>query len=491
MGISKEKIHKVRDILKKNNAKSGALFSACYFGNAFTNDKVFIGEGNGRKGKPVNCCMYWRWASMTKFLGLIALGAALEDGLLTLDDQVSKYIPEFKAINTYVSGSERQPGVDAYGTPNYKMIVTTEEGLGDKITIRNLIQSNSGFGYIFWGLGSTRDLLDAFAGTKNGQNYISFIQYMDREATSTTGFIDSITTAYNKYNATSTELILNRIKYPLVNKPGEDTIHGIDLLVLGAVIGRSLQMKGIKKTGSEYVKERIFDALEMKNSWIAGGDLQPPKDVKNRLVDAFFVRQNNIDGKQGPLVKLNTMYRCFDPEAVDDGFTTLTKKFFLKNKITNNNYLAGDLQANAAGTLGDFTKLMKLIIYKGKYKGKQILSPQTVEYLLTAKIAEDAGIWAFGRGTLNLLQPNDDWIGGLSKIKATASNVSFPVGESTLRWGGYYGTTYYFDISTGNYMVSGTQSPFASWYLPVLPDGKPPSAPYEPNALEIFSILST
>ena len=62
---------------------------------------------------------------MTKFLGLIALGAALEDGLLTLDDQVSKYIPEFKAINTYVSGSERQPGVDAYGTPNYKMIVTT------------------------------------------------------------------------------------------------------------------------------------------------------------------------------------------------------------------------------------------------------------------------------------------------------------------------------------------------------------------------------
>lgn len=482
---------KVKTLLKTNNAKSGALFSACYFGNAFTDEKVFIGEGNGREGKPINCCMYWRWASMTKFLGLIALGAALEDGLLNLDDQVSKYIPEFKTINSYVSDSEREPGVDAYGTPNYKMITTTEEGLGDKITIRNLIQSNSGFGYIFWGLGSTRNLLNAFDGTKNGQNYISFIQYMDRVANPTTGFIDSITTPYNKYNASSTELILNRIKYPLVNKPGEDTIHGIDLLILGAVIGRSLQMKGINKTGSEYIKERIFDALDMKSSWIAGGDLQPPKDVNNRLVDAFFVRQNNIDGKQGPLVKLNTMYRCFDPQAVDDGFTTLTKNFFLKDKITNNNYLAGDFQANAVGTLGDFSKLMKLIIYKGKYNGKQILSPQTIEYLLTAKIAEGVGIWAFGRGTLNLLQPNDDWIGGLSKTKATASNLSFPVGQNTLRWGGYYGTTYYFDISTGNYMVSGTQAPFSSWYLPILPDGNPPSATYEPNALNIFAILST
>ena len=51
MGISKEKIQKVRAILKTNYLKSGALFSACYFGNAFTNEKIFIGEGNGRKGK--------------------------------------------------------------------------------------------------------------------------------------------------------------------------------------------------------------------------------------------------------------------------------------------------------------------------------------------------------------------------------------------------------------------------------------------------------
>jgi hypothetical protein len=40
-------------------------------------------------------------------------------------------------------------------------------------------------------------------------------------------------------------------------------------------------------------------------------------------------------------------------------------------------------------------------------------------------------------------------------------------------------------------MVSGTQASFASWYLPVLPDGKPPSSTYESNVLEIFSILST
>ena len=491
MGISKEKIQKVKTLLKTNNLASGALFSACLFGNAFTNDKVFIGEGNGRKGKPLNCCMYWRWASMTKLLGLITLGAALEDGLITLDDQVSKYIPEFKAINSYVSGSERQPGTDAYGTPNYKMIVTTEEGLGDKITIRNLIQSNSGLGYNFWGVGSTRNVLNAFAGTQNGQNYISFIQYMETVASPTTGFIDPITSYYDRYNPSSTQLILDRIKYPLVNKPGEDNIYGIDLLILGAVIGRALQMKGINKTGADYVKTRIFDALEIKNSWIAGGDLQPPKDVSKRLVDSFFVRQNNIDGKKGPLVKLNTMYRCFDAQAVDDGFTTLSKNFFLKSKITNNNNLTGNLESSGVGTLGDFARLMRLLINKGKYNGKQILSTQTVEYLLTAKIAEGVGIYAFGEGTLNLLGPNDSWVGGSTKIKATASNLEFPIGENTLRWGGYYGNTFYFDVKTGNYMVSGTQAPFASWYLPVLPDGKPPSSTYEPNALEIFSILST
>ena len=49
--------------------------------------------------------MYWRMASMTKLIGLILLGAALEDKIIkSIDEPVSKYIPEFSNINSMVSG---------------------------------------------------------------------------------------------------------------------------------------------------------------------------------------------------------------------------------------------------------------------------------------------------------------------------------------------------------------------------------------------------
>ncbi len=493
-----ESIEEARKILETNNQASGAPFSACVYGNAFTDEEVFIGAGEGKPGKPVNKDMYWRWASMTKLLGGIILTAALEDGIIeSLDDPVYKYVPEVANINSWVKDAVRGEGVDKYGIPNYTMVLGYEDGLGKKITIRNLLKSNSGIGYTFWGIGSSIPSVKAFVNVPNGQKYISWLQYLESLYPSGQGFVDSITEYYYLKLAQKefsiTDIILERLKYPLLCYPGTDYIYGTDHMFLGAVIGGSFLNKGINKTSADYCKERIFEPLEMENSWLACGSLNPPKDVLDKLTDAFFVRANNIDEQAGPLVQFNTLYRESDPDAQGDGFVFLSRNTFTKKHDLSDIY-AGGYSSVGAGTLTDFTKLIKLVINRGsviKYKccGSeykiQVLSPQSIEFLLNPKNIKDNGIWSIGRGTIDLIGPNEIWTGySVLTDKYNAPSLPYAVGDGTYRWGGYYQTSFYFDINTGNYLISGTQSPAASWLLPTS------TSSFQPPALKLWQTLT-
>ena len=505
---SNEKISLIKQFLEDSNLASKAPFSACTFGNAFSGYEVFIGSGNaGPNGEPVDKTMYWRWASMTKLLGQLTLGAALEDGLIaSIDEPVWTYIPEVGEITQYVSGSTAvldgngNPMYDNFGTPKYTQVltsVTTPNNLGKKITIRMLMNSSSGFGYSFWGSGSTRNtfvngLLAVPAYATSVQNYIAWLQNIE----SINGYGDTITSSYNNMpNITFTQSVNERFNYPLLCNPGETNIYDIGFTLIGAVISSALQKKGIAQTSAEYCKSRILTQIGITNVWFNCGSLNPPSDVNSKLTNAFFVRQavpNDYSGsyKKGDNVNYDTLYSVFDANASGDGFTTQGLTVFLQTKTTN--YLSNDIYAggydwSGAGTMSDYCKLIKLLINRGydKVSEKQILTKQTVEWLLSSKYSATRlsyGLNAPNTNTISILNPSATWTGGYSKF--TDGDIPFPCGTNTYTWGGYFGTTFYFDTKTGNYLVSGTQASAASWQLSTS------TKPFQPNAAYIWKILT-
>jgi len=504
MRLNEETISSVKKEMLRTNLESGALFQGCIYGNAFSDEEEFIGVGDGRVGEEVNDDMYWRWASMTKIVGLLFLGLCLEENLINLDDPVSKYIPEFSNINTYISDAVAVPDeFDKYGTPVYNMVTKTEKGLGDKITIRDLVNNKSGLGYGFWGLGSMRSsILNPLAVTKSGQRMISFIQHYDKLYELGNTSSDSLVSYYYKNPLTETEILLERIKQPLLCYPGTEKIYGVDQGVLGGVIGRALQMKGFKCTAAQYCQWKIFLPLKMEKTWLCGKGLNPPKDVLEKLTDGYFVRQSNIDEQGGPKVKLNKTYRCFEEEAQGDGFAyqELNRYIVSQTDPPLTDYLAGAFHTSGAGTLSDLCKIIKVFINKGKYKTidennkvvfKQLVKETTINFLLSSKMLEPE-LWGFGDKSFNLLSPYETWTGGMAKTNDLQSpELPFSFGNNTYRWGGYFGNSFIFNTETGNYMVSGTQASAASWQLNTLPNGKPPTSGFQVDAIKLYQLLTS
>lgn len=509
MFLKPENIAKAKAYLAENNKKSGAPFSACLFGNAFTGEEVFIGAGEGRVGEEVNDSMYWRWASMTKIHALIILSVAIDEGFIdSLDDKVSKYIPEFSQINSYVSSATPIPGeTDPYGVQSFTMNTTTQEGLGDTITIRQLITMKSGLGCLYLTIGKRRPLLKAYENVPAGQRFISYVQYMDSIISPGNAVVDPPTAYYYKTPVTVTDYILERVKHPLIFAPGTDVAYGTDPTIIGAVIGAALQRKGYNITCAQYIKYRIYDPLGMNKTWLTDGSLNPPNDVLEKLTDAYFVRDSNVDGLQGPNVKLDTLYRCFSKDAQGDGFAYQELNQNLVNQTVPPivDKYAGGFDMNGVGTLRDYVKPLKLLINKGLatvsdgnggFKTIRLLSEQAVEWILNVKSDQKDGMWAYGLNTLNLLTPNDAWAGCHARFNAnSAPTLPYEYNSNMCRWGGYYGTTYLFDIKSGNYIVSGTQVSGASWQVKDIPLYASPSlkaAPesaYQPSAEKLFQIL--
>ena len=532
--VSQNAINLVKNYLVEYNAASGAPFSGYVFGNAFTDEEIFIGEGIGQKydelgniiNKNIDKNMIWRWASFTKLLGIIIFCKAVEDGLISsLDDLVSTYIPEMSNINQYISGSTYTGNYDNYGTPIFNITLTEQEGLGDTMTLRDLINSSSGLGYTFWGLGNTRinylnnqKYTDPTTGivyppgtippnNSSFANFIGYIQYLEREnnINNNSNNIDVFTSYYYNDAVTFTQSIINRTKFPLLNPPGtqNNTNYGVELNILGAVIGSALQKKGIQKTCSEYCKEKIFIPLEMNNTWLSCGSLPYPENAKQNIIDCFFYRKNvfkmpnSFDLQKGQNVNYNTLYVSSDPNVSDDGFVNQSNKQIFKEYVgfPLNKY-SGGFAESGVGPLTDYTKLLKMIINKGiVYKNingiktsVRILKQQSIEYLLSPKADINSndiniGIWSCGSGTTNFIQPQETWGGGYAiTSKYKGENLPLGIGSNCNRWMAYYGHHYYFDTFTGNYLVGGTESSFASW--------TPNNIGFEPDYLKIWQILT-
>jgi CubicO group peptidase (beta-lactamase class C family) len=181
---------------------------------------------------------------MTKPITSVAVLILCDDGLIQLDDPISKYIPEFSKPTVLTRGRERKNAVPAE----------------QEITIKHLLTHTSGLTYQWDG--------------QLGPLY--------KEAGITHGIVQD--------DSVLAEKMKKLARIPLLHNPGEAWTYGLSVDVLGRVVEVASG-----KTLKEFFEERIFEPLRMKDTHFF-----IPHEKMTRLAAAYAPRQ------EGGLKRLNS-----------------------------------------------------------------------------------------------------------------------------------------------------------------------------------------
>ena len=167
----------------------------------------------------------FRIASITKTITALGILKLMENGELNLDDEIEKYIPEFKNLEV----------LTYFDSENYTYTTTPANR---KITILDLLTHYSGVSY-----GRYTD------NNKYNEMYNTFVK-------------DSVVELYTTKKIFLKENITRLSRVPLVSHPGTGFEYGMSYDILGYVIelvsGKSL---------NNFFNETFFIPLEMENTF--------------------------------------------------------------------------------------------------------------------------------------------------------------------------------------------------------------------------------
>ncbi|MHC4121168.1 MAG: serine hydrolase domain-containing protein [Planctomycetota bacterium] len=261
-GLSQERLAEITALMQEHvdhGKLAGAVAAVARRG------KVAYVESVGKRDIENNLDMdtdtIFRIASMTKPITSVAVMMLYDDGLIKLDDPVSKYIPEFDGPTVVVAEQEGRKTVAAKRP----------------ITIKHLLTHTSGLTY-HWN-------------TTLGPLY--------KEAGITHGLLPD--------DGTLGEKMKKLAGIPLLHQPGEAWEYGLSTDVLGRVVevvsGKSLK---------EFFEQRIFEPLGMKDTHFF-----IPDEKMHRLAAAYAPRPQGGLRRLGaePVVEGALVYRADHPYA--------------------------------------------------------------------------------------------------------------------------------------------------------------------------------
>ncbi|MCC8089043.1 MAG: beta-lactamase family protein [Rikenellaceae bacterium] len=183
---------------------------------------------------------------------------------------------------------------------------------------------------------------------------------------------------------------------PLAHDPGEKFTYGMNVEVIGYLIE---VLSG--KTLDVFLEERIFKPLGMEDTYFF-----LPEDKRDRLVTLYSWDKTDEMFK----VSGDYVYQNFAVEG--------PQKCFLGG-------------AGLCGTAMDYAKFCQMLLNKGEFNGKKILSPRTVQ-LMTE----------YNQLALND-KPSHDFMFGLGfKIHSRSDASRTLTSEGAYGWSGMFGTYY-------------------------------------------------
>jgi CubicO group peptidase (beta-lactamase class C family) len=200
------------------------------------NGKIAYLEAIGKQDREANVPMdthtIFRIASMTKPIASVAVMMLYDEGVIRLDDRVSKYIPEFENPTVLRPGQTQAVPAKC------------------EITIQHLLTHSSGLTY----------------------QWDKHLGPLYRAADITHGIVQD--------NSVLGDKMKKLARIPLLHDPGEAWTYGLSVDVLGRVVevasGRSFQ---------EFLSERIFTPLGMKDTHFF-----IPPDKQKRLATVYAAK---------------------------------------------------------------------------------------------------------------------------------------------------------------------------------------------------------
>lgn len=331
---------------------------------------ITVGMRDSAKNAPLQEDSIFRWYSMTKPIVSVAAMSLVEEGKLALNDPISKYLPEFKEMKVATETYDATTGNQIYTTAPAKR----------QISVEDLMRHTSGITY------------------GEPLNVSTQVRKLYKEA----GIWSQ------KWVLADFTKALARI--PLMYEPGSMWEYGHSTDVLGRVVEAASG-----KTLDVFLKERIFDPLEMTDT-------------------AFQVPQNKLE-------------RLAQPQP--DPVTGKTPELLDVSQPAT--FFAGG--HGLVGTMNDYLRFAQMLLEGGTLNGKRILGPRTVAYMASNHVHP-------GISTSGVFLPGPGYGFGLGFGVRLERGMSEWMGsEGDFYWGGYAGTYFWVDPKENLTVVFMTQEP--------------------------------
>ncbi len=201
-------------------------------------------------------------------------------------------------------------------------------------------------------------------------------------------------------------------KLPFESQPGEAFVYGYNTDILGAVIevasGKPLDV---------FLKENILDPLGMNDT-----HFYLPKEKTERLATVYSSTENGLERAPNP-----------------------------GGMVGQGAYVNGPRKSFSGGagllsTASDYAKFLQMMLNKGAFNGKQLLSPKTVELMTVDHLGEATFPWAGGTGF------------GLGfSVVEDLGDRGLPGSVGEYGWGGAYHSNYWVDPEEEMLVVYFTQ----------------------------------
>lgn len=303
----------VAEGLVREGQVPGALVMISQGGDTYTHVE---GLADVERSVPVSEDTIFRFYSMTKPITCAAVMTLYDDGLISLDDPIKEYLPEFSHMSVRAGDGIRPASSD--------------------ITIRHLMTHTSGLSYKVLPGPVQQDYADA-----------------------------GVFAIENRTAETLEAHVKRLAALPLVADPGTVWNYGESMGVLGrlveAVTGKSF---------GAYLQERILAPLTMDDT-----GFYVPAEKASRLAQLY-----HLDTEGG-------MSNAADAAIYGGSYTEKPRLEY-----------GG---AGLVGTAGDYMNFARMLLAKGEFEGRQVLSPEAVALMTTNHLGPEFGeapLAASGRG---------------------------------------------------------------------------------------------
>jgi CubicO group peptidase (beta-lactamase class C family) len=287
--------------------------------------------------KPASKDTIFRLYSNSKPIAGLATMICVEDGLLALDDPVSKYIPAFKNPKVLASNTA---GQSQSGPPFGLPTVPAKR----EITIRDCLRNTTGLA--------------------TPQRFPSSLMMQLRDIIAESGW--DLMELDKPPRESFREMVEAHARLPLSFEPGTEFEYHMGYAVIGVIIE---EITG--KTLEEFYQERIFKPLEMKDT-------------------SFYLDKKTLD----------RFSSCYQPKYEKKGWSlTVYDRAETSEKLKGPkiHFGTGGNMGGLLSTVADYARFAQMLLNNGELDGVRLLGRKSVE-LMTSNHTGNILVPMFGPG---------------------------------------------------------------------------------------------